>query len=169
MGFDLSNYESVEDRIPKFWADHPNGRMVTALVHHDGDEWVFRCELFRENETEPYAVGHAHEEKTQRGVNSTSACENCETSAIGRALAQAGYAAKGKRPSREEMAKTSNRGNQQQKGEAVGASSPAAVVGGEGGSSPQTVACSVCAQPLTSAAIREGRSAHAKCAPPEAA
>jgi hypothetical protein len=31
--------------------------------------------------------------------------ENCETSAIGRALANAGYAAKGKRPSREEMSK----------------------------------------------------------------
>ena len=31
--------------------------------------------------------------------------ENCETSAIGRALANAGYAAKGKRASREEMAK----------------------------------------------------------------
>jgi hypothetical protein len=31
--------------------------------------------------------------------------ENCETSAIGRALANAGYASKGKRPSREEMSK----------------------------------------------------------------
>jgi arylamine N-acetyltransferase len=31
--------------------------------------------------------------------------ENCETSAIGRALANAGYAPKGKRPSREEMSK----------------------------------------------------------------
>jgi hypothetical protein len=31
--------------------------------------------------------------------------ENCETSAIGRALANAGYASKGKRPSKEEMVK----------------------------------------------------------------
>ena len=55
---------------------------------------------------EPDATGHAQEHVTEKGVNSTSALENCETSAIGRALANLGYAAKGKRPSREEMAKT---------------------------------------------------------------
>jgi hypothetical protein len=49
------------------------------------------------------ATGLASESISDRGVNSTSALENCETSAIGRALANAGYAAKGKRASREEM------------------------------------------------------------------
>jgi len=53
----------------------------------------------------PWTTGFAEETVSTRGVNSTSALENCETSAIGRALANAGYAAKGKRPSREEMAK----------------------------------------------------------------
>jgi hypothetical protein len=52
-----------------------------------------------------YATGFAEEKDSDRGVNATSALENCETSAIGRALANAGFAAKGKRPSREEMAK----------------------------------------------------------------
>jgi hypothetical protein len=52
-----------------------------------------------------YSTGFAEEKDSDRGVNATSALENCETSAIGRALANAGFAAKGKRPSREEMAK----------------------------------------------------------------
>jgi hypothetical protein len=52
-----------------------------------------------------WATGYAEETVTSRGVNQTSALENCETSAIGRALANAGYAPKGKRPSREEMSK----------------------------------------------------------------
>jgi len=54
-------------------------------------------------------VGHAYEEKTDRGVNATSHVENCETSAIGRALANWTYQA-GKRPSREEMQKVDRMG-----------------------------------------------------------
>ena len=51
-------------------------------------------------------TGYASEVVTERGVNATSALENCETSCIGRALANAGFQAKiGKRASREEMAK----------------------------------------------------------------
>ena len=52
-----------------------------------------------------WTTGLAYELVSDRGVNSTSALENGETSAIGRALANANYAAKGKRASREEMSK----------------------------------------------------------------
>jgi len=55
----------------------------------------------------PDATGLAQEREGSSTVNKTSALENCETSAIGRALANLGYAAKGKRPSREEMSKSS--------------------------------------------------------------
>ncbi len=53
------------------------------------------------------ATGHAHEDRTSSMINKTSYVENCETSAIGRALANVGYAGSdaSKRPSREEMQK----------------------------------------------------------------
>jgi hypothetical protein len=70
------------------------------------DRYIVKAYLFKTtNDSLSWATGYAEEKITDRGVNSTSALENCETSAIGRALANAGYAAKGKRPSREEMSK----------------------------------------------------------------
>lgn len=106
MNFRLEDYEPVETRLARFWEDHPEGRVFTRLVSFEDGQVVFYAEIYREHGLElPTATGYAHETVTQRGVNSTSAVENCETSAIGRALANAGYATKGRRPSREEMTK----------------------------------------------------------------
>ena len=106
MGF-LDDYEPVEDRLRAFWGDHPSGRVVTVLVGDTDGRYVVRAEVFRTDDALPAASGLAMERETDKGVNSTSALENCETSAIGRALANLGYAAKGKRASREEMSKAS--------------------------------------------------------------
>jgi len=53
------------------------------------------------------ATGWAAESVAERGVNATSHVENCETSSVGRALANAGWAGTdvNKRPSQEEMRK----------------------------------------------------------------
>ena len=108
MAFDLSNYETVEDRLIRFWADHPNGRIATSLIAQDGDQVIFRAEVFFEYiDTLPKATGYAEEIRGSSPVNKTAHVENCETSSIGRALANAGYATHGKRPSREEMSKAS--------------------------------------------------------------
>lgn len=108
MNFRLEDYEPVEVRLARFWQDHPNGRIATTLVRFDAGEVLFSAQAYRDATDEvPAATGYAHEVVTQRGVNATSAVENCETSAIGRALANLGYATKGKRPSREEMTKAS--------------------------------------------------------------
>ena len=104
--FNLADYETVEERISKFWEAYPDGRIFTELVESDRDVFIFLAELYRtENDLVPWTRGFARESITDRGVNSTSALENAETSAIGRALANAGFAKVGKRPSREEMSK----------------------------------------------------------------
>lgn len=104
--FNLDDYETVEERLSKFWADHPGGRVWTKALELSPSRFVIYAEVyFDAADQHPKATGHAEETVQGRGVNATSALENGETSAIGRALANCGYATKGKRPSREEMAK----------------------------------------------------------------
>jgi hypothetical protein len=104
--FNLEDYETVEERLVKYWKDHPDGRIDTTLVEHTLQRFIVKAAIYRtEVDGQAWTTGYAEETVSTRGVNSTSALENCETSAIGRALANAGYVTKGKRPSREEMAK----------------------------------------------------------------
>jgi len=104
--FNLADYEPVEVRLEKFIKDYPSFRMSTELEVVEASRYIVKAYLFKNAEDGvAWATGYAEETVTSRGVNQTSALENCETSAIGRALANAGYAPKGKRPSREEMTK----------------------------------------------------------------
>jgi hypothetical protein len=104
--FNLEDYETVEERLIKFWKDHPDGQIHTKLLDQNSGRFIVLAEIYRtEADSRPWTTGLAEETVQGRGVNATSALENCETSAIGRALANAGYATKGKRASREEMTK----------------------------------------------------------------
>jgi hypothetical protein len=104
--FNLADYEPVEVRLEKFIKDYPAFRIATELEVVEASRYIVKAYLFKNAEDGvAWATGYAEETVTSRGVNQTSALENCETSAIGRALANAGYAPKGKRPSREEMSK----------------------------------------------------------------
>lgn len=107
MGFDLSNYETVEQRLVRWWAAYPNGRVYTCMMNYTGDACVFYCELYADKEDKvPVATGYAEEIKTDRGVNATSFVENAETSAIGRAIGNCALGSNGTpRPSRNEMQK----------------------------------------------------------------
>ena len=104
--FNLEDYETVEERLTKFWKEHQDGRIFTEIIEHTLQRFIVKASIYRtEVDAYPWTTGFAEETVSTRGVNSTSALENCETSAIGRALANANYASKGKRPSRQEMAK----------------------------------------------------------------
>jgi hypothetical protein len=104
--FNLDDYETVEERLVKFWKDYKDGQIHTKLLEHTSGRFIVEASIYRtEADARPWTTGLAEETVQGRGVNATSALENCETSAIGRALANAGYATKGKRASREEMSK----------------------------------------------------------------
>ena len=106
MAFNLDDYEPVAARHTRFLADHVNGRTITHMISAPGaDICVIRAELWLDDVC--IATGYAEEVRGAGNVNRTSHVENCETSAVGRALANAGYAGSdvSKRPSREEMSK----------------------------------------------------------------
>lgn len=106
MAFNLEDYETVEERLAKFWADNPDGRIETELVNRTNapsNEFVFVARLYRtEADKSAVSTGWAAENKTESGFGKFG-CELAESSAIGRALANWTYSKKGARPSREEM------------------------------------------------------------------
>jgi hypothetical protein len=110
--FNLADYETVEERIKRFYGDWPDGRILTENetipAYRDEKIWVVRALVFLSGEDVergcPKASGLAYEVDSATGPQAASALEVCETSAIGRALANAGYSGN-KRASREEMEK----------------------------------------------------------------
>ncbi len=111
MGFNLDDYEPVAARLAR-WLENTEGqpRVITHLVHYQDNRCVFRAELWVDDVL--ISTGWAEETRGDGNVNRTSHLENCESSAVGRALANAGLAGSdpSKRPSREEMAKVSRAG-----------------------------------------------------------
>ena len=92
--FNLADYETVEERIKKFYAENPDGRIVTKMIQEfnlDGPKtWVFKASVYLTAGDQaaglPKATGYASEIDGTGGANNGSACENAETSSIGRCL-----------------------------------------------------------------------------------
>jgi hypothetical protein len=106
--FDLNSYQTVQERIDLFRKTHPEGRIVNKIVHIDEKSIIVECSIYLNATDElPTGVDLAHEVKDASPVNRTSWVENCATSSTGRAISLLGgaFSPKGKRPSREEMAK----------------------------------------------------------------
>lgn len=112
MNFNLQDYETVEERLRRFWAAHPQARIITINHTTEGDrnrsQWVVEARIYFDEVNHiantPKGTGWAFEADGAGMANKTSALENCETSAIGRALANIGFSGN-KRASREEMQK----------------------------------------------------------------
>ena len=111
-GFNLADYETVEERLKRFYKDNPEGRIltenITTLQDRQVSTWVVKATVYLDSKDAydelPKATGLAFEVDGQGMANKTSALENAETSAIGRALANANYSGN-KRTSRTEMEK----------------------------------------------------------------
>jgi hypothetical protein len=83
-------YVQVDERLRHFNAEYENGRIETEVCFQD--QYV-RCvaRVWPDVKNEArYFTGHAEEDRTQGPINKTSAVENCETSAVGRALGMLG-------------------------------------------------------------------------------
>jgi hypothetical protein len=104
----FQDYVTVAERIEKFYERYPEGRIITHIVEHDAERGfiLMRAEVYRNaDDAEPVATGHAYELKTEGYVQRTSYIEVGETSAVGRALAMAGFEVRRGIASREEMEK----------------------------------------------------------------
>ena len=106
MGFNLNDYETVAERLVRWWAAYPDGQILTSIHYYDGDLVLFRAEGYN-NEGKLIATGYAEEVRGSSPVNKISHVENGETSSIGRMISNSPIGTKGDRPSREEMEKVS--------------------------------------------------------------
>lgn len=83
-------YQTVALRVQKFREAHPDWALITQIVSRD-DSTVVMVASIVNDQGRVLATGHAEENRNASQINQTSALENCETSAIGRALAAAGF------------------------------------------------------------------------------
>ncbi len=104
--FNPDQYATVAERIELFYSRFPQGRINTELVGRQDGEITFKALVFRgADDALAAATGWASEREGDSDINSVACLENTETSAVGRALANLGFTASSKRPSRKEMDK----------------------------------------------------------------
>lgn len=129
-GFNMADYEPVETRLARAHSDRDDLRVVTDIVMHDEKAVIVKATIYKTGDdlehARPWATGYAQESIGSSNITRTSWLEVCETSAIGRALANAGYAPKGARASREEMEKAARQSTGTGRGRPAGRQAEAA-------------------------------------------
>lgn len=84
------DYAEVNQRIKAFRMIYPNGAIITKLLKLENGFCVFQADI-RNEDGDLIATGTAYEKENSTFINKTSYIENCETSAVGRALGMAGF------------------------------------------------------------------------------
>lgn len=87
------SYMEVNQRIKAFRMVYPQGIIETEMLSNENGVCVFKATVgYRENdEIYKLSTGTAYEKEDSSFINKTSYIENCETSAVGRALGMAGF------------------------------------------------------------------------------
>ena len=94
-------YATVAHRLMSFRKLYPTGQILTTLECDDNEKVIMKSIIILDGLE--IATGWAEEVRGSSPINKTSALENCETSAIGRALAIAGFDTSGQIASAEEV------------------------------------------------------------------
>lgn len=87
-------YAEVNQRIKAFRQVYPTGSIQTMMVSNENGVCVFQAVVGYNNENGVYQIlgtGTAYEKESSSFINKTSYIENCETSAVGRALGMCGF------------------------------------------------------------------------------
>jgi hypothetical protein len=84
------DYIEVNQRIKAFRMVHPSGAIITDMISNEGGVCVFRATIYDE-EAKVIGTGTAYEKENSTFINKRSYIENCETSAVGRALGMCGF------------------------------------------------------------------------------
>lgn len=84
------DYAEVPQRIKAFRSICPGGAIITEMLSNENGVCVFRATVYDE-EKNIIGTGTAYENEKSSFINKTSYIENCETSAVGRALGMCGF------------------------------------------------------------------------------
>ena len=84
------DYAEVNQRIKAFRMVYPEGTIITELLSNENGVCIFRA-VVSNDEGKVIGTGTAYEKEDSSFINKTSYIENCETSAVGRALGMCGF------------------------------------------------------------------------------
>lgn len=101
-------YVPVNERVKEFRAKYPELRVLTELVSLDENSVVMKATV-TDMGGNILANGYAQEDRGSSNINKTSYVENCETSAVGRALGMFGIGIDASMASADEVANAIDR------------------------------------------------------------